>query len=204
MRPRLIGTFPYPVVPSGGAALQRCSSSKTPNNIFVCGLVNDNHPGNCSNSSSQFSLSFDSDIILRSSQVAELQASNAVAMNISPATIFTPYCANSNATSHKTTISSGRGYTAAEVAGAAVGVGVPLLLALVGALVVVFSQKKELREWQAGQPHPPAFEEHAGSSLGAYQDKRMVGLGQGAQMLDSGHLSEMDGLRDTYELQAKP
>ncbi|KAK3053018.1 hypothetical protein LTR09_006082 [Extremus antarcticus] len=45
-----------------------------------------------------------------------------------------------------------RAYSAASLAGAVAGTGVPLLLALLGAIFIILRQRKELRQRQRSQP----------------------------------------------------
>ena len=145
---------------NGGSPLQPCD---TIDNTFVCstGFNTD-----CSGEKNTFVLGDANAIVLRAAQVAALQGGASEIVTLSPTTELKVAKDidhdGSNArpetvtvTAHaNSAINAGDGsvtaafytnhaiYTASAMAGVGVGVGLPLLLALVGAIVIIFKQRK--------------------------------------------------------------
>lgn len=142
-------------------------------NMFACGL----NTTSCLDNSNTFKFIGGTDIILRDDQVT----GQTVAVEISPTMTSTALgsasttSGSSNGSGRTTTVTvtstaggsaatakqatnkasiNANQYSAADVAGAAAGAGVPLLLALVGAVFVIMSQRKKLRRAEAGYEKP--------------------------------------------------
>lgn len=119
---------------------------------FACNIANTS----CADMNSQFHLPLGSGFVLRGDQVAALEASGAsVAILVEPTTILTIARDALNQTTATTaTVTTtprlviGAGFTAADVAGAAVGVGLPLVIALLCMGIVIIRQRRRLRERQ--------------------------------------------------------
>jgi len=144
--------------PSGGAALIVCDVQ---NNIYTCGI----NSTSCLDSSSTFVMTDAVDLLLRPTMVAKLEGATSSAMTIAPTDTLTVASASStsgstNADAATVTITAtatanssdspskslgNDQYSVGAVAGAAVGVGIPLLIALVGAILVILNQRKQLR-----------------------------------------------------------
>ena len=150
-------------------------------------------------------------IVLRSTQVAALEAGKAKTMTLSPTTIF-----SAPANSSGGSFSSDDKFSALEMTGVGVGVGVPLLLCLVCTTIMVFSQKKRLRDYHAARvdekfdhetPPQTAIPAYMRQPLpqtptAPYQSRG----GQSHQQMENGSyfhevsLNELDGHADPQEL----
>ena len=96
--------------------------------------------------------------ILRGYQVAPIEDGDPVAILVEPTTTLTPVSGSKSGntsarittvTAHASATAIGTtGYSVGDVAGAAAGVGVPFLLALIGAIIYIFSLKRRLRKQQ--------------------------------------------------------
>jgi hypothetical protein len=105
----------------------------------------------CRDANPPFYVPKGSGIILRGDQVAPLEAPGAsVAILVEPTTTLYPAKDSSDKTkvtvTATSTVTSGGGFTAADVAGAAVGVGAPLLVAMVCMIMVIIGQRRRLKE----------------------------------------------------------
>ncbi len=144
-----------------GAALVTCNGYTAPS-IFACGTNNTD----CLTDTNTFPIVGGTDFILRDVVVG---GQSSAALTISPTSTLNLVQDAQNtgvstpSTSSSTTgpkISSGipaptaprRAYSAASLAGAVAGTGVPLLLALLGAIFIILRQRKELRQRQRSQP----------------------------------------------------
>ena len=105
----------------------------------------------CRDANPPFYVPKGSGIILRGDQVAPLEANGAsVAILLEPTTTLFPAKDSSDKTkvtvTATSTITSGGGFTAADVAGAAVGVGAPLLVAMECMGIVIICQRRRIKE----------------------------------------------------------
>ena len=105
----------------------------------------------CRDANPPFYVPKGSGIILRGDQVGPLEANGAsVAILVEPTTTLFPAKGSSDKTkvtiTATSTITSGGGFTAADVAGAAVGVGAPLLVAMLCMGIVIIGQRHRLKE----------------------------------------------------------
>ena len=134
--------------PSGGMPFTPCNNFEF---TFACN-VNDTA---CEDANPPFYLPKGSGIILRGNQVAALEApGSSVAMLVEPTTVLTAVqdtAGQARVTVTATSLATGAaagagGFTAADVAGAAVGVGAPLLIALVFMGIVILRQRRQLTD----------------------------------------------------------
>ncbi|KAM3424555.1 hypothetical protein BST61_g6551 [Cercospora zeina] len=117
---------------NGSIAITPCSFDGT-QSTFTCGLNN----SGCGNASQTFSLPGNSDLVLRPAQVAALvgpvlssAAAQASASASGRATATETSCASAHA------IPSGRCFTAGQMAGLGVGLGIPFLIAAFTAIML--------------------------------------------------------------------
>lgn len=130
--------------PSGGMPFTPCDIFEF---TFACN-VNDT---TCRKENPPFYLPKGSGVVLRGNQVASLEAPSAsVAMLVEPTTTLS--IAKDAPDQPKVTVTAtslataGGSFTAADVAGAAVGVGAPLIVALVCMGLVILRQRRNLKE----------------------------------------------------------
>jgi hypothetical protein len=129
--------------PSGGMPFTPCDIFEF---TFACN-VNDT---TCRDENPPFYLPKGSGVVLRGNQVASLEGPSAsVAMLVEPTTTLTIAKDAPDQTKVTVTATSlataGGSFTAADVAGAAVGVGAPLIMALVCMGLVILRQRRNLR-----------------------------------------------------------
>ena len=134
--------------PSGGMPFTPCDAADF---TFACNV----NASACRDANPPFYVPKGSGIILRGDQVAPLEAPGAsVAILVEPTTTLYPAKDSSDKTkvtvTATSTATSGGGFTAADVAGAAVGVGAPLLVAMVCMIVVIIGQRRRLKEAKNG------------------------------------------------------
>ncbi|KAK5112849.1 hypothetical protein LTR85_011076 [Meristemomyces frigidus] len=188
--------------PSGGMPLQPCDPGTM---VFSCGA----NTTNCVDSVNTFVLAGGVDLILRGSMVAELQDGQSVALELSPsATLSAEQSTNTSGaastitvtaaanTTSSTTTNDANQYTAADVAGAAVGAGVPLLLGLAGAFFIIIHQRKKLREAEVGTQshesvHSPPGIPYAGGYTDAKPYYAPLPQQQASSPPQQGHFREM-------------
>lgn len=145
--------------PSGGGPLISCSVFE---HQFACG----GNSSACSNNANVFTLHGGDAFVLRSSQVTNSSDGSSQALSVGPDTVLTlaagtaatssssasttaaaaaPSVSETSADNNKDTSSSHGKFSAGAVAGAALGTGIPLLLALLGALFVIFRQRRQIK-----------------------------------------------------------
>ncbi|KAK5137829.1 hypothetical protein LTR08_006597 [Meristemomyces frigidus] len=150
--------------PGGGMALQACDPSTS---SFSCQV----NTTDCLDNSNIFVLSGGTNIILRDvvtngSSTHALAIAPTMTLSIAVDAVVTSVgsAATVTVTAPANSTPSGASeahYTTADLAGAAVGAGAPLLLALSAALFVIFSQRKKFR-----QSSPPPQEPQHGYVAG--------------------------------------
>lgn len=143
--------------------------------IFACGSID-----NCQ--SSNFTMAGGREIVLRPAQVTALQTGSE-ALTISPSTTLsvvdaanrneaTATSTNCTATATETKLQSqnntGAAFTAGQLAGTGAGIGVPLLLALLGAGVVIYRQHNQLKSLVPSKASVPASHSQWDRSMGQY------------------------------------
>ena len=130
--------------PTGGNPMYPCEPFSS---TWACGFNNTD----CQTGDGTFTMEGGNGFILRGNQVAALEGgSSSVAILVEPTTTLTPATndsasspsgstsssATQSSSASASTTSASQAFTAGDIAGAAVGVGVPLLLALIGAIVM--------------------------------------------------------------------
>jgi hypothetical protein len=181
---------------NGGMGLQLCNWGTS---TFVRDEGNTgNTPGGCDNTSAYFTVAGRTNIILHDYQAVDLQNGQSSAVLIYPnrplptqaaeiasgnqdststSTISTAATVTVTASATSSHDDKSGKYTAAVLAGDAIGIGLPLLLALVATLVVISSLRKRLQRasgnrattagpWETGQMHSPSKRQSLAFSAG--------------------------------------
>ena len=137
--------------PTGGMPITPCDIYSV---TFSCNVYNTA----CKDANPPFHIPDGNGVVLRGDQVAPLEAKDSsVAMLIEASTILTAEgdaSDDSAVGTHTVTVtatskSSLETFSAADVAGAAVGAGVPFLIALLGAVVLIFHQRRKMKEMKS-------------------------------------------------------
>lgn len=115
--------------------------------LFTCGNSSD-----CDNKTRTFIMSGGDEFVLRPTQVAGLQLGSG-ALALSPTTNLTINTTANSVTANSS--SSGPTFTAGQMTTVGAGVGVPLLLALLGAGLVIGRQNKRIRSMTAAPLSAP-------------------------------------------------
>lgn len=178
--------------PGGGYTISFCG----PSDEWACGAAAE-AASQCSNGNT-FLLPKGAAILLRPEQVSDLGFDGGLELTAT-ASLFSNLTATQNTTSNCSTpapiIPSDKEYTAAEMAGVGLGVGVPLLLALLASMIFI----AKLRKQHQYAPTPvlyPGYE-----AQGDLQSKKQDTTKQPQEMDASGMQREMDasGLRRELE-----
>ncbi|KAH9810118.1 hypothetical protein Tdes44962_MAKER01092 [Teratosphaeria destructans] len=162
-----------------------------------------------------FTMQGGNNIILRDYHAAGLEGGSEIAMRVPPLTNFTASAANvsgnpsSTALAAATTTVHSRGgqFTAGDVAGAAVGDGVPLLVALSVSFFVLWSMRRKIRRLEASQKAPQQRPQYAtGQLYDQPQHDPMAQYTSASQQTPyADHpVSEIDTEHRTLELESKP
>ncbi|KAK5739931.1 hypothetical protein LTR17_005027 [Elasticomyces elasticus] len=176
-----------------------------PGGPFACGLNN----SNCLDSTSTFNIDGGTNVLLRDFQLGQEQTA---AAELSPNTNYTCGSFTDNATftgtagvqaATVTAWTRSNGHSTMDLAGAIVGVGAPLLLALAAAVFTIFRLRKKLREaegWRGNGDNTAPRSYYADTSNYADTSKHLVAAPKQEEAIAL--VSELDAHRGRQELDA--
>ncbi|KAK5676973.1 hypothetical protein LTS10_010737 [Elasticomyces elasticus] len=172
---------------------------------FACGLNN----SDCLDSTSTFNINGGTNVLLRDFQLGQAQTA---AVELSPNTNYTYGSLTGNATASTTAAartatvtvwSRSSGYSTGSIAGAIIGVGAPLLIALAAAVFTIFRLRKKVREaegWRGNRDNTAPGSYYADTSNYADTSKHPVAAPKQEEAMAL--VSELDAHRGRQELDA--